>query len=383
MRRYLLSLALLFVAQGAYSIDTAATHAFLMDYDTGAVLLEKNADELMSPASMSKLMTVYIVFEKLQNGELSENDTFLVSENAWRKGGSASGGSTMFLKPSSRVSVKDLLKGIIIQSGNDACITVAENLSGSEDNFAMDMTVRAHELGLEKSTFKNSTGLPNPEHKMTARELAQLAQMLIQNFPEYYPIYAEKSFRYNKINQDNRNPLLRTMPGQADGLKTGHTAESGYGLVGSAKSLDGKRRLLLVVNGLKSMAEREKESKKLMDWGFTEFDNYRLFPNEKIIAYAPVFLGKAENVPLALSEAVRVTMRRLDKVGATIELTYQTPVIAPVRTGDKLGAVKIKTKAGKVLGEYPVVAAESVERAGYFAKLKTAVAYLFQKVFGS
>ncbi|MBP5160804.1 MAG: D-alanyl-D-alanine carboxypeptidase, partial [Alphaproteobacteria bacterium] len=340
-------------------------------------------DELMSPASMSKLMTAYMIFEKLQAGKVSENDTFLVSENAWRKGGGKSGSSTMFLSPSSRVAVKDLLKGIIVQSGNDACITVAENLSGSEENFAAEMTIKARELGLEKSTFKNATGWPDPEHKMTARELAKLAQLLIKNFPEYYPLYSEKSFRYNKITQGNRNPLLYSMPGQADGLKTGHTEQSGFGLVGSAKSMDVRRRLLLVVNGLKSMKERGEEAKKLMDWGFREFDNYRLFPDKDIIAQAPVFLGKSETVGLKLAQPVQVTMKRLDKIGSSVVLSYQTPVVAPVAAGDELGSVQILTKDGKVVATYPVVAAQTIERAGYFAKLKMAFVYLYQKVFGS
>ena len=383
MRRYLLSFSLLLCAQTVCAMDTTATHAFVMDYDTGAVLLEKNADELMSPASMSKLMTAYMIFEKLQAGKVSENDTFLVSENAWRKGGGKSGSSTMFLSPSSRVAVKDLLKGIIVQSGNDACITVAENLSGSEENFAAEMTIKARELGLEKSTFKNATGWPDPEHKMTARELAKLARLLIKNFPEYYPLYSEKSFRYNKITQGNRNPLLYSMPGQADGLKTGHTEQSGFGLVGSAKSMDGRRRLLLVVNGLKSMKERGEEAKKLMDWGFREFDNYRLFPNKDIIAQAPVFLGKSETVGLKLAQPVQVTMKRLDKIGSSVVLSYQTPVVAPVAAGDELGSVQILTKDGKVVATYPVVAAQTIERAGYFAKLKMAFVYLYQKVFGS
>ena len=383
MRKFVLSLLLLLSVHAAYAMDTKATHAFVMDFDTGAVLLEKNADDLMAPASMSKLMTAYMVFDKLQSGKLAETDTFLVSENAWRKGGSKSGSSTMFLSPSTRVAVKDLLKGIIIQSGNDACITVAENLSGSEENFAAEMTIKARELGLEKSTFRNATGWPDPEHKMTARELAKLAQLLIKNFPEYYPLYSEKSFRYNKITQGNRNPLLYSMPGQADGLKTGHTEQSGFGLVGSAKSMDGHRRLLLVVNGLKSMKDRGEEAKKLMDWGFREFDNYRLFADKDVIAQVPVFLGKADTVGLKLAQPVQVTMKRLDKIGASVVLSYQTPVVAPVNMGDELGTLQILTKDGKVVDTYPVVAAQSVEKAGYFAKLKTACVYLFQKVFGS
>ena len=240
--------ALLF-SVSSQAFETKATNALLLDADTGTVLFEKDADIPMPPASMSKLMTVYVLFEALKNGRLSMEDEFVVSENAWRIGGAASGGSTMFLNPGEKVKIKDLLRGIIIQSGNDACITVAENLAGSETAFAEILNEKAKELGLTGSSFKNATGLPDPQHRMTARDLAKLAQVLIQKFPEYYSIFSEKEFTYNGIKQDNRNPLLYRVGG-ADGLKTGHTIESGYGLTGALKTTDG-RRLVVIVNGLK------------------------------------------------------------------------------------------------------------------------------------
>ena len=352
--------------------DTLATHAYLIDYDTGAVLLDKNADELMAPASMSKLMTAYILFEKIKNGQVGLEDTFEVSTNAWKKGGEKSGSSTMFLKPNSKVKVKDLIKGIIVQSGNDACITVAENIAGSEENFAAEMTLRAREIGLEKSTFKNATGWPNKEHLMTSKELALLAKKLILEFPEFYPIYSEKSFKYNGIKQDNRNPLLYSMPDQADGLKTGHTEKSGYALVGSAKSKDGRRRLILVVNGLKSMKERNAETKKIMEWGLREFDNYSLFKNGQVVADIPVWLGNEESVPAVLSKEALVTIHRLDKPKTKVTVTYDTWAKAPVKKGDTIASLNVILPDGKSY-RFPLIASKSVDEIGFFGKMKAAI----------
>ncbi len=262
------------LARPAAAIGTIATAAIMIDATTGAVLFEKAADVPMAPASMSKIMTVYSVFERLRNASLFLDDTFWVSENAWRKGGARSGGSTMFLLPGKQVRVEDLLRGIIVQSGNDACIVVAEALASSELTFAEQLTERGRELGLTASTFRNSTGWPDPEHIMTPRDLATLALRTINDFPEYYHYYAEQAFKYNGIRQLNRNPLLYSSIG-VDGLKTGHTKESGYGLTASAVRAD--RRLILVVNGLPSRKARRTESNRLLDWGFREFGNYALF----------------------------------------------------------------------------------------------------------
>lgn len=378
MKKTLFALALCTAASGALAqstFTTSASHAYLMDFDTGAVLLDKKGDELMAPASMSKLMTAYVVFDKLKQGQLSLEDEFTVSENAWRKGGSKSGSSTMFLDPNSSVKVGDLLKGVIIQSGNDACITLAENLAGSEDNFAAEMTIKAREIGLEKSTFKNATGWPNKEHLMTAHELAMLARKIIREFPEYYPLYAEKSFKYNGINQENRNPLLYSMPEQADGMKTGHTEKSGYGLVGSAKSMDGDRRLILVINGLKTMKERGQEAKKILDWGFREFDNYTFYTKGSVVEQIPVWMGEVETVPGIVDENIIVTMKRLDYLKKKVTLIYDAPIKAPIDKGQRLGTLRISLPSGENY-DFPVVAGESVGKVGYFGKLKAVFMYM-------
>ncbi len=378
MKKTLFALALCTAASGALAqstFTTSASHAYLMDFDTGAVLLDKKGDELMAPASMSKLMTAYVVFDKLKQGQLSLEDEFTVSENAWRKGGSKSGSSTMFLDPNSSVKVGDLLKGVIIQSGNDACITLAENLAGSEDNFAAEMTIKAREIGLEKSTFKNATGWPNKEHLMTAHELAMLARKIIREFPEYYPLYAEKSFKYNGINQENRNPLLYSMPEQADGMKTGHTEKSGYGLVGSAKSMDGDRRLILVINGLKTMKERGQEAKKILDWGFREFDNYTFYTKGSVVEQIPVWMGEVETVPGIVDENIIVTMKRLDYLKKKVTLIYDAPIKAPIDKGQRLGTLRISLPSGENY-DFPVVAGKSVGKVGYFGKLKAVFMYM-------
>ena len=262
-------------AQGqAARYESSAKQAILMDSGSGKVLFEKNADELMHPASMSKIMTMIMVFERLESGRLSLDDEFTVSENAWRRGGATSGGSTMYLELNSRVSLDNLIKGVIVQSGNDACIVIAEGIAGSEQAFADMMTDRARELGLEQSTFQNSTVLTHPEHQMTPRELALLARYLIEVFPEYYQIYSIPEFTWNNITQPNRNPLLNSYPG-ADGIKTGYVQAAGYGLTGSAKR-DG-RRLIMVINGLDSARARAEESRKMLDWGFRQYLTVELY----------------------------------------------------------------------------------------------------------
>jgi D-alanyl-D-alanine carboxypeptidase (penicillin-binding protein 5/6) len=261
-------------AQTPAPFESKAKQAILLDSGSGKVLFEKNADELMHPASMSKIMTAIMVFERLKSGKLSLDDEFVVSENAWRNGGATSGGSTMYAELNSRIRLEDLLKGVIVHSGNDACIVIAEGIAGSEAAFADLMTQRARELGLEKSTFKNATGLTDPEHQMTARELALLARYLIEVYPEYYKIYSIPEFTWNGITQPNRNPLLGSYPG-ADGVKTGYVSAAGYGLTGSAKR-DG-RRLIMVINGLSSTRERADEAQKLLDWGFRQYRTVELY----------------------------------------------------------------------------------------------------------
>ena len=263
----------------ANAFETKALNAILMDYETGEYIFTKNHEEMIAPASMSKLMTVYVLLSKIKDGEVSLDDLYLVSENAWRKGGAASGGSTMFLKIGQEVRVEDLIKGIIIQSGNDACIVVAENLAGSEEEFASLLNETAEKIGLKNANFKNSTGLPHPEHKISVEDLAKLARHIIKEFPEFYHFFKQKEFTYNGIKQGNRNPLLYSLKG-ADGLKTGHTDEAGFCLTGSV--VRGDRRLIEVMAGLSSNKERSEETESLMTWGFANFDNFKFFNKNQI-----------------------------------------------------------------------------------------------------
>ena len=361
-----LLLAMVFVMP-AGALETPAKQAMLIDYETGAVLFEKNSDVLMPPASMSKLMTVTMMMERLKDGSLKMEDTFPVSENAWRKGG-----SKMFVEVGKRVKVSDLLRGIIIQSGNDACIVVAEALGGSEEGFAQLMTERAREIGLTQSTVRNATGWPDPNHLMTAQDLSILATYIIKNFPEYYSIFNEKSFTYSKIKQGNRNPLLYSNSG-ADGLKTGHTEDSGYGLVGSAKR--GDRRLIVVVNGLSSAKERGRESERIMEWGFREFDNYALFKKGQEVAKAQVWLGAQDLVPLLIDQDLTVTMSRKDRRSMEVKLVYNEPIPAPIIKGSPIARLMITSPEMETIA-VPLLAAENVERPGMFKRVTSAIKYV-------
>lgn len=309
--------------------DTIAKHALLLDFQTGAVLLEKAADERMPPASMSKLMTAYVVFALIKSGKLNPEQTMTVSEKAWR-----TQGSKMFVDIGTQVKVIDLIRGMIVQSGNDACVVLAEGIAGSEEAFAELATRTGREIGLKDSVFRNSHGLPDPGHRMTARDLSVLAIRLIHDFPDWYRIYSEKSFRYHGITQGNRNPLLYR-DGGADGLKTGHIEESGYGLVASA--VREGRRLILVVNGLPNMQARADEASRLMDWAFGSFTNVALFRAGETVADAAVWLGVQETVPLVPVTDVTVTVARAwrDRVRASVR--YDQPVKAPVARGVALG----------------------------------------------
>jgi len=367
--------ALVFV-QPARALDTPATHVYLVDTTTNAVLMNKNGDAPMAPASMSKLMTLFMVFERLQDGRLSLDDKFYVSENAWRKGGAKTGGSTMFLEPSMRVRVEDLIRGIIVQSGNDACIVVAEALAGSEESFAQEMTDKARELGMTGSTFKNSTGWPNPEHRLTAHDLARLAQLTAERFPEYYHYYSEQSFVFNGIKQSNRNPLIYKDMG-ADGLKTGHTQESGYGLTASAVRNDGgkDRRLILVVNGLSSKKMRSTESERLLEWGFREFGNYALFKAGDVVTDASVWLGQKASVPLIIENDLTLTLPKRARREMKVKVSFEGPVPAPLQKGQPIGTLSI-TAPDVTPIEIPLLAGESVEQLGLVGRLGAALDYI-------
>lgn len=356
------------------ALQSIAPYAVIMDYDTGTLMFSKAGDQRMAPASMAKLMTAAVIFQKLKHGELKLDDTFTVSERAWRlsvAGKNAS--SKMFVSVGSQIRVEDLLRGIIIQSGNDACTVVAEHFSGSEEAFAELMNAEARRLGLRNSVFRNASGLPDPEMHVTAHDLAILASHLIRDYPEYYRFYSEREFTWNGIKQANRNLLLGSYPG-ADGLKTGHTAASGYGLVASA-ARDG-RRLIVVVNGLASETERASEAKRLLDIGFREFKPYDLFAKGAVIEKAPVWGGEAETVPLAATAPVRVLMRRHQREGMTAKLSYEAPLQAPVTAGQVVGKVSISIP-GLPDMQVPVAAASDVAEGGIFSRMKRGVEGLF------
>jgi D-alanyl-D-alanine carboxypeptidase (penicillin-binding protein 5/6) len=318
--------------------QTAAPHAIMIDAESGSVLFEKNADQLVAPASLSKLMTAEVVFNEIKQGRLKPTDEFLVSTNAWRRGGAPSRTSSMFIPIHSRVSIDDLLHGVIIQSANDACIALAEGISGNEDKFAELMTTRARELGLAKSTFGNSNGLPHPKQLMTSRELAKLARHIVTAYPEYYRLYGEREYTFNKIRQQNRNPLLALNIG-ADGMKTGFTKEAGYGLVGSA--VQNGLRLIVVVNGLKTEKERADEAKKMLEWGFHSFQSGLLFAEDQVIADAKIFGGDQSSVPLMAQRAVRLMVPRGARERVIARVVYSGPVPAPVQKGQKIGVLKV------------------------------------------
>lgn len=359
-------------AFSAHAIETKARNLILMDYDTGQYLYAKDVQKSIPPASMSKLMTVYMIFEKLADGTLSLDDEFKVSENAWRKGGAASGGSTMFLPVNSTVRVEDLIKGIIIQSGNDACITAAENIAGSEENFAVEMNKKAEEIGLKNSHFANATGLPHPDHHMSVEDLAKLAQLIISKYPQFYHLFSQKEFTYNNIKQGNRNPLLYSMP-YADGLKTGHTEEAGFCLTGSAQK--GKRRLISVMTGLKSNKERSEEAEKIMSWGFREFDNYTILKRGAKIADVPVWYGNKNSVPMVVSEDIVRTLKKSKTDELKLTANYDRPVRAPVAVGQKLGVLKAEIP-GSGMVEIPLIASENVGKIGWFGRIKNNLKYL-------
>ncbi len=364
----LASVALASQALARPTYQTKAKYAYLMDADTGYVLFDKKAAEPMHPASMSKLMTAYMIDEAVKNGDYTLDSEFTVSENAWKKGGAKTGGSTMFLKPNQKVKLGDLLQGIIVQSGNDACIVVAENMAGTEEAFAAKMTQRAKKLGLKNSTFRNATGIPHPEHLMSAKDLALLSQHIINDYPENYKIYSQKEFTYNGIKQGNRNPLLYSLDG-ADGLKTGHTGQSGYGLTGSVKTKDG-RRLIMVINGLKSMNDRASEARGLMRWGLSHFQNIDLLRPDKTVLEIPVWLGKEKTVHAVPSKKIVETYRIDDEIKAKSVIQYETPVIAPVKKGDKLGTITTTLDDGTEI-QTDLVAGEDVQKIGFFGKIRT------------
>ena len=359
----------------AAEIDSSAEFAFVTDFGSGKVLMEKQPDALMKPASMAKIMTVYIAFERIADGSLSLDDTFLISEKAWRKGGSKT-----FVEVGKEVSVRDLLYGVVVQSGNDAAIAIAEGISGTEEGFAEEMNYVARKLGMENTVFRNSTGWPDLEQHTTARDLNILATALIREFPtdkypELYPMFAEKDFTFNGIKQGNRNPLVYGTQG-ADGLKTGHTAESGYGLVGSAHR-DGQR-VVMVLNGMKSMKQRSSESRRLIDLMFREFKLYRFYDKDQPVDRANVWLGTKNKIDLVLEEPLHLVMARSDRRKMKVSVNWNDPVPAPITAGQAIGTLVLELPSGKTT--YPLLAAENVDGLGMFDRVGEALKYL---IFGA
>ncbi len=366
---------LLFVAAPvalAQEIETPADYAVMMDAETGIILFQKDADRLMAPASMSKLMTLEILFSRLEEGSITMDQEFHISTDAWRRGGAPSESSTMFAEWNSWISVENLIRGVTIVSGNDACIAIAEALAGSEADFATMMTARARELGMEQSTFANSTGWPDPNQMMTMRELAMLARHLVETYPQYLHYFAEEEFTWNGHTQPNRNPLLFRFPG-ADGLKTGHTEASGYGLVGTAER-DG-RRLILVVNGLNSNRQRSEESARLMTLGFNAFRGYDLFAAGDLVGDAEVWQGRDHAVPLTVREDVAVILRREARRNLRVTVNYEGPIQAPIITGSQIAQLRVEAPGMEPL-EFPLYAAISVPKAGIFGQMLAALNHL-------
>ena len=361
----MLRIALLFLAflvpvaasaQEVEVYESKAKNAILIDGRTGEVFYEKDADVAVPPASMSKMMLQSIVFDLLEDGELTEDKEFMVSVDAWKRGGGGAGGSTMWLEPNKPARVIDLLRGAIIQSANDACIALAENIAGSESAFLAKMRSKAEKLGLRNSSFRNVTGLPDPDHKMSVRDLALLARHIIYDHAKYYKLYSERSFTWNNIAQDNRNPLLKDYPG-ADGMKTGFTREAGYGLVGSVER--DSRRLVMVIAGLETAADRRAEAQRLLDWGFRQFKTIGVFEAGDTVYQARVWGGAERFVDLQVQNAFQVALTAREQKNAEMKISYQGPLIAPVKAGTQVGQARVIV-AGKVVADVPVLTAKDV-----------------------
>ncbi len=352
----------------ACAIETQAPQAYLVDFDTGVVLFEKNAEQKMAPSSMTKIMTAHLIFKRLKSGDIKLGDMLHVSENAWKMEGSKT-----FVQINSRVSVEDLLTGVIVQSGNDASIVLAEGLAGTEAAFAEEMTRQAHKDGALNTTFFNATGWPAEGHESTAKDLALMAERTIRDFPEEYAkYYSLKDFTYNNIKQGNRNTLLYKDMG-ADGMKTGHTDAGGYGIVATAKQ--GDRRLILVVNGLPSSKARDQEATALLNWGFSHFKNYKIFSKGDVVEVADVWGGEGNSVELISSEDIILTLPRDQRKDLSVKVAYDSPLAAPIKSGDPLGTLEV-TIPGKGVRNVPLHAAKDVGQASFFQRINNSIRYL-------
>ena len=362
----ILFLLFFFLSKPLFAIDSIAETALVMDISTGEILLDKNSNMRTYPSSMTKIMTVLVAFEKIKNGTLSLDQEFLVSKKAWKMGG-----SKMFIEVDKRVKVFDLLLGIVVQSGNDASIALAEGISGTEETFAIEMNNLAKKIGLTDTNFVNSSGWPNDNHYTTAKDLALLAKYTVENHPELYQMYELNEFTYNGIKQDNRNPLLLTFDG-ADGFKTGYTEAAGYGIVGSAER--GGRRLIIVLNGLESSRSRAQESLRLMDWGFNNFELVNFFKKNELVFQANTWLGKKEKVDLVAIEDIKVSIPKAQLSSANVDVLIEEPIQTPINKGDIIANLQISYADKKV--SFPLAASESIEQKGFFSRITSALYYI-------
>jgi D-alanyl-D-alanine carboxypeptidase (penicillin-binding protein 5/6) len=356
----------------AVPVDTTAPFAYVVDFETGAVLFDKKGTEQFPPASMSKLMTAYMLFDALKRGDLKLTDTFHVSQKAW-----SMQGSKMFVDINTDVAIEDLIRGIVIQSGNDACIVVAEGLAGSEEAFADRMNKKAKEIGLTDSNFVNASGWPDPGHLMTAKDLATLARRLISDFPEYYHFYSEHEFTYHGIKQGNRNPLLYRTGSGVDGLKTGHTEEAGYGL--TASSLRDGRRVIMILHGMAGMQERADQTGIVLDWAFREFGNYTIAAPGNVLGEAPVWMGAEKTVPLTVGSDLLVTLPRSERQNIVAKAVFQGPIAAPIAAGQQIGELVVDIP-GMPQARAPLVAAKDVAELGFGGRVAAALMHF---IFGS
>ena len=370
MPKYTLKTTLILIffllSKPLFAIESIAETALVLDISTGEILLDKNSNLKTYPSSMTKIMTALVAFEKIKNGTLSLDQEFLVSKKAWKKGG-----SKMFIEVDERVKVFDLLLGIIVQSGNDASIALAEGISGTEETFAIEMNNLAKKIGLIDTNFVNSSGWPNDSHYTTAKDLALLAKYTVDNHPELYQMYELNEFTYNGIKQDNRNPLLFTFDG-ADGFKTGYTEAAGYGIVGSAER--GGRRLIIVLNGLESSRSRAQESLRLMDWGFNNFELVNFFEKNELVFQANTWLGKKEKVELVAIEDIKVSIPKAQLSSANVDVLIEEPIQTPISKGDVIANLQISYADKKV--SFPLAAGENIEQKGFFSRISSALYYI-------
>lgn len=362
----ILSISLIFFTFNSNAIESIAKTALLIDLSTGEVLLDKNSEERTYPSSMTKIMTALMAFEKIKDGTLSMDQEFLISKKAWKMGG-----SKMFIEVDKKVKVSDLLLGVVVQSGNDASIAIAEGISGSEETFAIEMNNLAKRIGLTNTNFVNSSGWPNDNHYTTAKDLAKIAEYTLNEHPKLYEMYAITEFTYSGIKQDNRNPLLYSFDG-ADGFKTGHTQAAGYGLVGSAKR--GDRRLLLVLNGLETSRSRAQESLRLMDWGFNNFQLVDFYKQGEIVIEASTWLGKQEKVKLSSQQDISISIPKTHLSDMKVEVLVEEPIPTPISINDQVGLVQISYADKKL--QYPLLASENIEQKGFFSRITSALYYL-------